>query len=155
MENKVLFLDIDGVLNSEEWYISLLNNKIEPIFPDKHINPKQVTLVNKIINQTNATVILSSSWRIFRSVEEMNILLKRKGATFLITDLTPILSTGCRGDEIALWIEKSANSIESFCILDDDSDMSNLSSNLIQTSWQFGITEKHVNLAIKMLNKDI
>lgn len=88
--NKILFLDIDGVLNSELFMLSSLRYKLNKYFPiwkifkflnimwfyrrilnnetlDKfylnQIDKKAVSLLNEVINETGCKVVLSSTWR--------------------------------------------------------------------------------------------
>lgn len=82
-----------------------------------------------------------------------------------VIDNTEILDT-YRGTEIKCWLEaqrsklkKYKNSswydhdeIESFIILDDDSDMEDLGAYLIKTDNKFSLTEVEANKALKMLN---
>ena len=62
---KVIFLDIDGVLNSEK----SINKNLKKfgkekgqhaLMPDR----SHIKLLNHIIKETNCKIVLSSSWRI-------------------------------------------------------------------------------------------
>lgn len=53
---KVIFLDIDGVLNSEEF---LRNN------PNQLIDRKCVSILKNIVDKTGAVIVLSSGWRLW------------------------------------------------------------------------------------------
>ena len=176
---KVLFLDIDGVLNSENWFayriycvknnmVNILMNFVDT--DDRNIKHKLTMLddraianLNRIIEETGCKVVLSSSWR--SSIESENIftqnLLKLKGFKYEFYDVTPRLwfsdfSTR-RGEEIQLWMDKESkkNEIESFVILDDDdSDMlPEQMNNFIHIDGHVGLTDKDVFTAIEILNK--
>jgi hypothetical protein len=54
-ETKIIFLDIDGVLNNSKW---LKENKNNPI------DPAAVNRINVIMQKTDAKIVISSSWRI-------------------------------------------------------------------------------------------
>ena len=56
---KVIFLDIDGVLNSDD-YIDIAKNS-QGI--ERHIDIDKVKLLKKAINETGAKTVLTSSWR--------------------------------------------------------------------------------------------
>ena len=58
-----------------------------------------------------------------------------------------------RGIEIQRWLNETKYEIESFVILDDDSDMLHLSEKLVKTKGTRGLTEKEAKEAIDMLNK--
>ena len=175
---KVLFLDIDGVLNSEDWFayriycvknnmVNILMNFVDT--DDRNIKHKLTMLddraianLNRIVEETGCKVVLSSSWR--SSIESENIftqnLLKLKGFKYEFYDVTPRLwfsdfSTR-RGEEIKFWLDKESekHEIESFVILDDDSDMlPEQMNNFIHVDGQVGLTDRDVLTAIEILNK--
>ena len=175
---KVLFLDIDGVLNSENWFayriycvknnmVNILMNFVDT--DDRNIKHKLTMLddraianLNRIIEETGCKVVLSSSWR--SSIESENIftqnLLKLKGFKYEFYDVTPRLWFSDfsirRGEEIKFWLDKESekHDIESFVILDDDSDMlPEQMNNFIHVDGQVGLTDKDVFTAIEILNK--
>ena len=72
---KVIFLDIDGVLNSDEYFDRIKNLEITGI--EEQIDIKKVELLKKAIDETGAKVVLSSSWRYTRKAQDLkNLLLK-------------------------------------------------------------------------------
>ena len=175
---KVLFLDIDGVLNSENWFayriycvknnmVNILMNFVDT--DDRNIKHKLTMLddraianLNRIIEETGCKVVLSSSWR--SSIESENIftqnLLKLKGFKYEFYDVTPRLWFSDfsirRGEEIKFWLDKESekHEIESFVILDDDSDMlPEQMNNFIHVDGQVGLTDRDVLAAIEILNK--
>ena len=175
---KVLFLDIDGVLNSENWFayriycvknnmVNILMNFVDT--DDRNIKHKLTMLddraianLNRIIEETGCKVVLSSSWR--SSIESENIftqnVLKLKGFKYEFYDVTPRLWFSDfsirRGEEINFWLDKESekHEIESFVILDDDSDMlPEQMNNFIHVDGQVGLTDRDVLTAIEILNK--
>lgn len=60
MKNILVFLDIDGVLNNESFLLK--SGGAEAFDPDN------VKLLNKLIKETNASVVISSAWRIGHSL---------------------------------------------------------------------------------------
>lgn len=62
---KVIFLDVDGVLNSDQYFDKTKNLDIQGIEAD--IDIKKIELLKKAINETRARVVLSSSWRYTRN----------------------------------------------------------------------------------------
>ena len=175
---KVLFLDIDGVLNSENWFayriycvknnmVNILMNFIDT--DDRNIKHKLTMLddraianLNRIVEETDCKVVLSSSWR--SSIESENIftqnLLKLKGFKYEFYDVTPRLWFSDfsirRGEEIKFWLDKESekHEIESFVILDDDSDiLPEQMNNFIHVDGQVGLTDRDVLTAIEILNK--
>jgi hypothetical protein len=113
---KLIFLDVDGVLNSIESMLVLeAMDKLCPV---------RIGLVARLAREADAKIVVSSSWRTGR-LENTVKLLTEAGAGCLapyITSETPRLGTGKRGDEIAAWLAKQGD-VECYVILDDDSDM--------------------------------
>lgn len=140
---KVIFLDVDGVLNHGKQIEKVEDNKIE--------------LLNQIVKRTNAEIVLSSDWRYWLDTDDEDvILLERKlGSVGIdIMSSTPITKHGYRGAEIYQWInEWAGEKIEKFVILDDRDDMKPYMNRLIQTSFNLGLQEKHVKKAIQLLNE--
>lgn len=149
---KIIFLDIDGVLNN----FSTLH-KFDLDDPAEMLDPLCVSNLNKIIEKSSAKVVISSSWRFMHHFEDLAKILEKKGFKGEVIDQTPEIfyirkgEEACRGDEIEDWIKNSKEPIEAFVILDDDSDMRNVKNRLVQTSMDTGLTEKHLEAALVML----
>lgn len=147
---KIIFLDIDGVLST----YSDLHKELE-INPDKKIKidtifERPTLLLKEIIDKTDAMVVLSSSWRITHFNVAVK-LLKEYGIE--VIGATPYLGK-IRGEEIKAWLKEN-DYVESFVIIDDDSDMGELMDNLVKTDNYYGLQEEHVEQAINILNKNI
>lgn len=146
---RVIFLDIDGVVSTFECQWRLDINKL--------------LLLRDIIVDTDAKIVISSSWRHgCKTIEE----LKNKFRTFrlppllkdtiddiflqYIVGMTSIC--GIRGEEIKQYLEEHGN-IESYVILDDDSDMLDEQLfNFVQTDGFEGITTREVKLCKSILS---
>lgn len=162
---KVIFLDVDGVLNSEnDLRIYRKKNEITGCILYDVVEDRPLKLLKEIVEKTSARIVVSSSWRIGcersgrQSIfgkelyEKLEKRLKDYGME--IYDITPSLGTGTqRGDEIREWLSK--NQVENFIILDDDSDMCEYADmkNFIHTTYEHGLTEELKNKAIEVLNK--
>lgn len=148
---KIIFLDIDGVLNSSKTI-----RKAGPRdagYPESHIDEAMVGRLNSIIDATGAFCVLSSSWRVLWPLKEMGELLRRKGFRGSLIDATGRNST--RGLEIRDWLLTANDYQQSnirFIILDDDSDMEPNMDRLVRTDWDIGLQNEHVKRAIEMLN---
>jgi len=150
---KLIFLDIDGVLNSKNWEDSLPYGKLER---KDAFDPAAVARLNKITDVTGAKIVVSSSWRLsFMNSKEMlfEYLREAEGITGELIDITPCLTNCCRWEEIQDWISNSEADIESFVILDDIDSMGDLQDHLILTTYKRGLLDIHVNIAISKLNK--
>lgn len=140
---KVIFLDIDGVLNSAESFQRGV-----------HLEKKHSLLVRRLCKECDAKIVISSSWRNIYDWEVLLTLLESvELSRDLIVDITPQKLTSTRGDEIEMWLRKQTN-IESYVILDDDSDMlDHQLENFVQTSFQTGLLESHFDEAKRILTQ--
>jgi hypothetical protein len=167
---KIIFLDFDGVLNSDIYFNSsvfktetrgMSQEEIMLVAHRTHIDPIALQLLNKLVETSGATVVVSSSWRIGYTVEELNVMLKGCGATFEIVAATPrypdYIEIGWgrvptpRGDEIQGYLNSLNEKPESFVILDDIDNMAHLKEFLVLTDGEFGLTSRDVEKALKIL----
>ena len=155
MAMKVVILGIDGVLNSYQY---LSRTSMEDAGFCNELDPQKVELLQKLVVQTGASIVLSSSWR--ESFENMmpldfvarNLLVALKEQGLSISSMTPLL-TGKRDEEIRQWLTCHTE-VERFVILDDeDYNWKELRPNWVETSYYMGLTEKNVREAVKILNK--
>ena len=106
---KVIFLDIDGVLNNH----NSLRDGVQ-------IVPEKVLLLKNICKSTNARVVISSSWRNMYTLEMLEFALFCAGlGRGRVIDKTRKEYDNLRGNQIQEWIED--NHVEAYVILDDDS----------------------------------
>ena len=110
---KVIFLDIDGVLNSDEYLDRIKNLDIKGI--EREIDVEKIKLLKKAIDETGAKVVLSSSWRYTRNAQYLKELLSNYG---IYAAVTPFIQNE-RGLEIKQWLSDNQD-VEDFVILDDE-----------------------------------
>lgn len=156
---KVIFLDIDGVLNHENHYKWLMETDeptpLQRFYPYSEFNPESCTILNKIIEETDAKIVLSSSWRL-DGINKMNSLFKYFGLP-RIYDITPSLCNKfgslCRGKEIDAWLSEHPE-VTKYVILDDDTDMEEhqLPFFIKTNPYKDGLNEEVKNKCIKILN---
>lgn len=144
---KVLFLDIDGVLNSRE--------VIEREQKANVIDRAMVERLNAIWRATDCKIVISSTWRLYHTPRQLIDRLQFNGFLGEIIGQTPdllISENGNRGLEIQSWLHKHP-SVTQFVILDDDVDEDMPFGNIVQTSFKDGLQDHHVKAAISVLNK--
>jgi hypothetical protein len=108
---KVIFLDIDGVLNVMHPDRDEYGRCFHPHFEDN---------LKRIIKETGAKIVISSTWRASGLMVMQEMWIKRQLAGEVI-DITCHLKSRRRGQEIQVWLD--SNEVESYVILDDDTDM--------------------------------
>lgn len=156
---KVIFLDIDGVLN----LISQGHDEFGSIF-HQHL----VQNLKYIIDKTNAKIVITSTYRTYGLNYMIRMWKKRKYAGEII-GITPdhrhkTGTTLQRGKEIQEWLLTSPYNVNNYVILDDDTDMEDYQlDNFVQCSENsdhedcidigYGLTRKCAEKAIKILNK--
>lgn len=149
---KVVFLDFDGVLNSDKYIKGSEQGGIV-------INPSRMFFLKEIIDETNAKIVLSTSWREHwdknpvncdSTGEEINRIFSEHG--LCIFDKIPKLHTR-REEEIKLWLEGNPDT-ENFVVLDDmllAADF--LTNHIVKASNYFdGLDQYDVKRAIEILN---
>ena len=149
---KIIFLDMDGVMNSFlDYEMKLYEKCVHPI------SPRAMKYLNSMIEQTGAKVVLSSVWRgHYDKPEEFNEEMKEHGFIGECIDFTPHSRNGIRGGEIHDWMkkyERNGNKIISYLILDDDSDMMLWQKdNFINVDNSVGLTSNNVYKGVWILN---
>lgn len=135
---KVLFLDIDGVVNKRENFNPAGGRTPYPI--DRHC----AFLVGKIQLDTDCKVVMSSSWR------NLPEALKSVNDTVVpIHDVTPNRS-GVRGSEVKAWLDEHPE-VTHYAILDDDADFYDYQP-LFKTTFVDGLTEEIAKQVTDYLN---
>jgi len=168
---KVIFLDVDGVLNSEK-----------SLMTDDSLEEELLLNLKDLVQRTGAKIILSSAWRfLFRPLRKLMERLdkvglyisgmtqngvpldwlKERGFTptnkyldsYDDIDGNEIDVTTDRGAEIMKWL--ADNPVESFVILDDEAfDIQRYyPDNFIKTNFNIGLIKADVNRAIDILNR--
>ena len=150
---KVLFLDVDGVLNNEDWADRMELNYGILVYKNNILYQPSLISLRRIINETGAKIVVSSSWRKIPSAyADLLRWLHMYGME--VFDTTPqhfSRSMHIRGDDIEEWL-KAHPEVEAYAILDDDDDMGQHMSHLVQTNMFAGLTMMEADECIHMLN---
>lgn len=163
---KVIFLDVDGVLNSEEtqhdWHLRTGGNGFGGFFPpEKEIDKSDtkwgeglVSRVRRIVEATGAEIVISSTWRHHYNVEKFKEMFKLYDWDAPVIDMTPKGYRG-RGLEVNGWLSEHKDEVKSYVIIDDvDQFLSDQKPRYVQTTMMCGITEENAERAIKILNEE-
>ncbi|HEU0082413.1 MAG TPA: HAD domain-containing protein [Bradyrhizobium sp.] len=136
---KVIFLDIDGVLNCSK----TPNPRGFPYIVDR----KLLARFKKLLDRTGAKVVLSSTWR----CDPVGLFAaKHYGVPFM--DVCPDRPKNSRRGELLAWL-KAHPTVTRYIVLDDeDDDLDDFP--LFQPSATTGLTMEIVRAAEKYLNGD-
>lgn len=152
---KIIFLDIDGVLNSTAYRSQLGMRYFSQI-----IDRRKMPLLKEIVEETGAQIVLSSTWRKFWNPGEKQTdsagqyfsdLFQEYG--LWIHSKTPVLERAGRNDEIQAWLDRYPY-IDGYVILDDkDFGWSDsLRTHFVQTDLgDDGLEENQVQQVITVL----
>ena len=165
---KIIFLDIDSVVNSENWY-----NKTRG--KSGNFDPEIITLLNSL-KEIGAEVVVSSSWG-----EDGVKQLKNVGLKLPIIGCTGhfYVDWMCRGNEIEKWLLDNFGGMGAkygtdengtpyyrkhyhpedtdyeYVILDDDCDfLLGQKDNFVRINKQTGITQADIDKARKILTRN-
>jgi hypothetical protein len=153
---KVIFLDIDGVLNND--HDDIVHNT------EGFYCPVLVDRLNKIIHATRAKIVVSSTWRLSRRVSQLQDTLSTMGVIGEVIGRTDDIEGrwALRGNAIFKYILDNTEQLgverwwdfKSYVILDDDNDMLlDQVGHFVRTDGLLGLTEKNVQQAIEILNR--
>lgn len=108
---KVIFIDIDGVLATAPCWNMSRDNKWDAYSFDK----KAVKVLNKILEETGAEMVLSSDWKHYYTMDQMKeIFMELNGVIKAPFDRTPFSKEytamnleGGRTTEINMWLAEN------------------------------------------------
>lgn len=145
--SKVVFLDVDGVLNSRE--------SIQRDGPHS-MDSGMLNNLKTLIDQTGATIIISSTWRL-DSDNHAELLEKLSDFGLKSHGVTPDLEGQFLGDrtmEISSWLKQ--NNVTNWVALDDlplhRLDENLMDGHFVHTNPHLGFTKEDLEKAIQILN---
>ena len=170
MPNKIIFLDFDGVLNTEH-YQRMLQYEGKP-WQDKHgalFDPQAVEQLQRIVDATHADIVIESSWK-YLGLNAMQRMWEDRhlpGCVIGITpsavsdsvllsadlDMTDPSSLHCKGVEIASWLADNEMQDVPYVIIDDEYViLESQQPHLVMTNPYDGITEELATEAMRILS---
>lgn len=165
--SKVIFLDIDGVLNTERQHDRCVEAGLAYVDNFGYaFDPVSVANLKRIVDKTEADIVISSSWK-FWGLSTMQKLWASRELPGKIIDVTPnnvsdemLLSVDLdlmelpagKGSEIKEWLSANGSQVTNYAILDDLPDMlPEQQSHFVQTDPRIGITEDDADRVITIL----
>lgn len=159
---KVIFLDIDGVLSPRWWDSNKQSDNYGCLF-----DAIAVANLAKIIEETGAEIVISSSWKNIGFVELQN-MWRDRGLPGKLVDITPdymsdeiLLKEDSanvdylyeRGSEIQGWLLLHGDDVGRYVIIDDMDDiLPEQQFHFVQTDPEVGITYDDVKKVVHLLN---
>ena len=155
----VLFLDVDGVLNSEAW---MRSGNWRGGKPETQLDPACCARLERIIVATRCELVLSSSWRITHQRRNrygvqrpvwFERMLRKAGVPHArFVGQTPSLSFHRdRSHEIRAWLEANPRH-DVFAIVDDDTTAGTIHpGQFVRTDGRVGLTEANAGALVWLL----
>jgi len=144
---KALFLDVDGVLNSEAWFVK--QRRLKGRVDACEVDPEPVMRILNIVEATGAKIVLSSSWR-----NQPDLVEYLRSTGLPIHDMTPEVNAGFeRHMDIIAWLDDNED-VKRFAIVDDDIDAGDhqrLRSSFVKTDARYGLRGEHARKLIDIL----
>lgn len=146
---KIIFLDIDGVLNSSKF---VSENGLE-----NFIDETKVQLLREIVDATGAEIVLTSTRREYwnrepslcdEQGEYINRMLGKCGLT--IFDKTTDISYSARVTEVMMWVKE--NDVDAYVVFDDEEIYRFPEEHFVKTKLEEGLQPRHVRRAEAILN---
>lgn len=148
---RVVFLDVDGVLNSMPFLTS-------PGYHARDLDRAAVARLNRILESVspNAKVVVSSTWRHWMT-QTMEALVRAgfRGEVIGHTPLDPcpspagLIVSPSRTDEIRSWLAEHPDVHAYVCL--DDENLPGLEERHVQTTFSTGLLDEHVERAVAIL----
>lgn len=169
--NRYLFLDIDGVLNTGNYSNFLVHSSLPENDGDGYFfDPDAVECLKRVIDATNADIILASDWRV-DGLENIQRLWAGRKMPGNLVGITPTCRTtftnidtketwskypvGSRGMEVAEWLLIYGRSPYSYAIVDDKDDyLLYQSDHLVFTNPMNGLNDSIADVIISILSED-
>lgn len=153
MKDSIIFLDFDGVLNTEQYQARLAVDGVPnkdawgPLF-----DPRAVDNLRKIIEATGAAIVISSSWRYMHRLGSLRMMWEVRELPGEILDILPCGATYIsRGEDIECWLNQYGQT--DYVIIDDLNDFYPTQlDRYVETNPIVGITEANATIAIEILN---
>jgi hypothetical protein len=141
---RVLFLDVDGVLNRTGF------RPDEVVGLRSWIEPELAQRLSDVLRETGAEIVLSSDWRCGRELPHLRDELRAAGIDAPLLGVTPILTAEPRWREIEAWMTAHDVGPDAVVIVDDGFDMGALAARFVRASPLNGLDEAVASAIVKL-----
>jgi hypothetical protein len=157
MQTPIVFLDVDGVLNSRRW--DARSGAAEEAGPpterelwERRIDPECVARLDRLLQRTGAVVVVSSSWRKRLPLNEIVPILEARGFRGRIVGATATEdNTASRGAEITRWLTENDTRGAAYVVLDDEVVEDVPPELVVRPSEGTGLTDQDIDRALLIL----
>lgn len=152
---KILFLDHDGVICLEDNWGSRGNSETKFDSFDK----KALEVLNEILLQTDCEIVVSSDWRFYAPLEELQQLYIDRGIIRVPIATTQLQSIGSamfieknRASDIVEWVKENLTEEDKWVAVDDLPMQTLIKDNFVHTPYinegikQTGVKQKIINM---------
>lgn len=152
----IIFLDFDGVVETIYWEKAedgTWSFNVHKSGREELNNKQAIGWLNELYRKVPYDIVVSSTWRIGMTIDELQTLLINSGfnSDIKVIGSTPILHRQ-RGQEIQAWLD-TMSFTGKFIIIDDDVDMCHLLPLLVRTDCQLGFTIYDFQKALSLLEE--
>lgn len=133
---RILFLDVDGVLN-RTGYRPRASTGLR-----SWIEPELARRLSEVLRAIGADIVMSSDWRLNRTIDQLREELAAAAIEGSLVDVTPELAGKPRWREIEAWLLANDVARESAVIVDDIFDMGDLAPRFVRASPLTGLDDE-------------
>lgn len=162
---KILFLDIDGVINCMVPTPSPDHEWVDLNEWRYGFNPQLVARLRYVIAKTNCRIVVSSSWRHHETYapyrpdrnwrDVLSGMIGIRGSSLFVGE-TPTDRSGQRGIEIGKWLLEHSDEVDSWCVVDDETvDIVPYlgGDRVVKTDMTTGMTMEDAKRMVEILNR--
>lgn len=145
---RVLFLDVDGVLNRTGFHPG------ESVGLRSWIEPELAQRLSEVLRVTGAEIVLASDWRRARELPHLRDELCAAGIEGSLLGVTPILDGQARWREIEAWMIEHDVDHDAVVIVDDGYDMGVLGARFVRASPLNGLDQEAAKAIVALFEGD-
>lgn len=155
LTRPVVFLDIDGVLNSDKFFeaqtdtylVEMSRTRLDTLH--MWFDPEAVHRLNRLTTRANAVIVVSSSWVFGHNKRELCEVLAAARVKAPVFDITNrYISDRCQ--RITRWLDRWGVHTP-WVVLDDDLSVCKFAERAVLTSMREGLQDHHVDAALAVL----
>lgn len=164
---RVLFLDIDGVLNSTDYWQSSVCYESGSLADQ--LDPRAVENLQRIVDKTMCSIVITSTWKCLYPLDHIKFALQGNGLRSDILGATPDLQDYTiskdadiysRADEIELWLKEAEMGgiyVDRYVIIDDSrieyDEESRFGDYFVRINYQHGLTRQIADRIVRLFDQ--